>query len=370
MVFRGSCLPMSQVGWKPFTDEDYARLKSWNLNSVLFNWHWGADPIGPEPNEFAPGIYSEANLQKMEQQIALARAHGLYPFIGIQNSFDQQTPPPSWIGWPDPYGGDYINLNTADASGTLGRDRYVALLRMLAHRFPDCGFDVWSFPYHAQPEHREYNEPDLMRETTFYTVTQPLLYRTIREIRPTAPIVLNPMFQGVRRIDGEDVMTGGLTMQPYIDDRNVYYGFNSHNGGYGRMVRLCEDWDRDMAKLDRQWQPLVNFKAQHPRAQTICIEWIGLYIHDPCSERPIRQSRLDWAEAQFQKADETRSSWMYFRYLSPGVAGPGSPLELDGTETAIVDLIKRYAPTPTSLIAQIIKVAVPTALLYALIRRG
>lgn len=331
--FRGMAIT-APVAWRPFTEEDYLRIKALGVNSILYKLWWTGAEIdgGIEPFEDQVGYYSEATLSRLEEQIALARKVGLKPFIGVQNS-NFQTGSSRYVGWADIYGGDGINLDTAM------RERYCNMLRMLAQRFPNVGLDVWSFPYHAEPE----LFPSEERERTFYEVTQPLLLKTVREVSSTVPVILNPLKQGIGIKDATS--SGELDVQPYHNDPNVFYGINSHNGGYGGVCRVGTEWDYDYDRLEQNFAAVGRFKAKYPKAHVACVEWIGLVIHGAVPDRPILQSRLDWCRALFEKAKELNIDWFYHCYTQ-GL--PEHPYEADNSETAISQMIAEYAPIPAA----------------------
>jgi hypothetical protein len=108
-----------------------------------------------------------------------------------------------------------------------------------------------------------------------------------------------------------------------------------------------------MIEFNRQWQPAVDFKEAHPKAKLICTEWIGLSVQtysgcSSCGDRPVKQSRLDWAEEMFKKANELDLSWCYWSYVHMPLPGSSyihaeNPIESDGSENIMSQIIKEYA---------------------------
>ena len=342
VVYHGIALPAHQASiWTVYTDADYARFASWGLNSVLYNiwWthYWEAD-------ELNPGGYNEAWLTGLETQVALALAHGLKPLLCSHVSFAKDGA----YGWADTTqrGPDYVNLNEQDASGSYGRDRYCNWLRMLAQRFPECGIDPWGFPYHASWSLLQ-NQPD--KEITFYNVTQRAFLQAIRSVS-NQTIILNPLQQGVYHVPYK-LQTGQFinpNFRTHDDYSNILYGTNTHdaaghNGSpsYNQIASLGAEWDYDLDWMKHQMQPAVDLAKTH---DVVCVENIALIIHGGLSERPILQSRLDWMEELLKIEQNAGISWFHHRYENP--PGVQSPIETDGSDTAVAQLIAEYASHP------------------------
>lgn len=331
MVYHGIVLPIMQgTIWNPYKAEDYERFRRWGLNSILWSLWWG----DYEKDEMQPEVYDEQALLKLDEQVALARQYGLKVVIESHVSFDQT----GGHGWADVLGADYVNLNLVDVSGSRGRERYCKFIAMLAKRYPDCGIDPWGFPYHMQstlitPE----------AEATFYNLTQPAFITAIREANQQ-PIILNPMLQGVYPYRWEEgrVQTGAFVNPNFKTqaDPNILYGCNSHDGkGYNEIVSEGKAWNYDYEALNRQWQPAIDFSKTHA---VICIETGALIVHSTVSQRPIEQSRLDWLKATLEILKANNINWFYFRYENPPEVQ--SPIETDGSDTAVARLIAEYAP--------------------------
>jgi len=371
MIYRGICLPFPQT----YSDIDYQRLKSWNLNSVMFVYYWSYI----EPYYDKSGVYDETRLQLLEQEIAKARSHGLYPFI-TSRVCRNPTDFKSWV-YPWEKDGkyigpthDYVNLNLSYCHNPYtcqhyvdglasGRDRYSNYLKYMAQRFPDVGIAVWHFPYHAQDENSDTCSEGYNRRDVFYTETLPSMYQAVRSV-DNRVIALSPIDQGAEKIDGVNIITGEYVFldRDYIDylpveDKNVLWECNTHDGAYGAVCRACvngnpDEWNRNYTELDEQWKPAADFKAKYD-VRLVSLESIGLVIHNcsggscpQCGVRPIKQSRLDWVEAMLQKQDELNMSWFYWRYeKSPYVE---SPQEIDGSDTPVAELITEWAITETT----------------------
>ncbi|MFX0132851.1 MAG: hypothetical protein ACFFDN_04325 [Candidatus Hodarchaeota archaeon] len=320
-----------------YSDVDYQRIIDWGLNAVAFVVFWTNEARlgGIEPYEDQPGVYNEIVLEELDYQIELAQSYGLQVFICSRVSLRQDGS----VGWADIYGADYVNLNKQDSSGSYGRERYIKLLKMLAQRDPDVGRDPWLVPYHNEVARAI--EPDIV--STFYTVTQPALYNAIRSVS-SAPIVLNGIIQGVAKNDqGWYTGTGQLNNQPIYSDPNIFYGINTHDGApdylYGHIIK-GSDWNYDYASLEEYYRPAVEFKERNPETKLITMENLALDIHNLASERPIKQSRLDWMRASLEIQEEIGINWFYWRYeVTPEVQAPYEP---DGTYTAVAELLKEY----------------------------
>lgn len=281
--------------------------------------------------------------------MGLAEQYGLNCFLSTHVFFHGEASP--WSGWSDDerLGANYVNLNLPDASGTLGRDRYAAYIKMLAGRFPNCGIDPWGFPYHGQSNLLENNSEVC---NTFYAVTQPALIEAIRDAGNTQTIILNPLSQGVLKIDLSSNLQTGQFSSPYFKtqtDTNIIYGTNTHDASvletgnqvdtdYNRLVDGSMQWDYDHEELNRQWQPAADFSQTH-RVGTV--ELGALIVHDGVSERPIEQSRLDWLEATLRIMNNNDMSWFWWRYENP--PSLQSPIEADGSDNAIATLLMEYS---------------------------
>lgn len=353
-VYHGVTIASDQaVGYAPwydttiaYTSADYIGIKSWGLNAVLFDVWWTARV---ELDELQPYVYDSVFLGHLQQQIALVEREGLQCFISTHVFFQGEAS--SWSGWSDDVrlGANYVNLNLPDASGTLGRERYIAFIKMLAGTFPSCGIDPWGFPYHGQSE-LYYSNAEVCN--TFYAVTQPALIEAIRDAGNTQTVILNPLSQGVLGVNSSSNLQTGQFSSPYFKtqtDADVIYGTNTHdafvlgtgnivNTAYNYLVDGSMQWNYDYEELHHQWQPAIDFSETH-RVGTV--ELGALIVHDGVSERPIEQSRLDWLEATLQIMKNNDMSWFWWRYENP--ASMQSPMEADGSDNQIAMLLKEYS---------------------------
>lgn len=343
-IFRGTMVRfheatgvwMGSVSGNGFDHTEYERFSSWGLNSIGYFLYWTGQI---ELDEMQPSVYYEEALVRLGQQVDLAKEYGLYPFIVIRSGYDPLMDQP-WFGWSNQYGDDYYNLNTVDASGTGGRDRYVTFLKMLATRFPDLGISITFFPYHRQG-----NIVDDARIQALYEVTIPHLYDEVRAVTDEY-IYFEPLFQSQSGGWSTGLTTGQYSIieqygYPFTDDYKLVYGFNNHGkDSNDRVTSGVSAWDYDYDRIDQHLAPLVAFKQKY-NISALCMEGFALDIHLSHPERPIVQSRLDWVEAQMQKADEEGLGWFWFMYENP--PSWASPIEDDGSENAVAELIKGYA---------------------------
>lgn len=362
--FHGMML--SVAPWAPYTQSDFGRFKRWGLNSVCTYLYWGSYL---EPIEELAGNYGTANgnvtgsptfeeygttfVAYIQNIISLARANGMYPFIGVQTHF---SPPPGlgewWVGWCGKYGSDYVNFNNVqDLSGSYGRDRYINMLKWLVQTFPDVGINAWHFPYHQQGDIAQL--PD--RVDAFFNTTQPALLSAIRSLNPTLPVFLNPTQQGAwTGADNYTRATGALAYQRNFNDPNVTYGYDSHDGNstWSGICRSGNEWNYDMVEFNDQMQTGVDFLQSNPNARLGCIEFVGLgFDHLSTPPSPISQSRLDWCRTHFEWAKKYDADWWYWIYLPPPYTQGDCPTEIDGSDTKLTDMITEYAPItpPTPL---------------------
>ncbi len=372
MTFRGIRLSL-----KSHTSTDYERIKSWGLNTVMFGYMWSYiedDPMVPGNPDTGEG-YRQDRLQILEDEIEQARSYGLYTIIAPRICYNPNNSEMKSYHYPWKVDGvyvgpthDYVSLNLDYCSNpetgehyidglAPGRDRYANHLNYIAQRFPDTGIAVWHFPYHQQSVDTE-QIPDVNRRDIYYQETLPAMYQAIRSVDENRLIVLVPIHQGARSVNGVKTITGEYAyFDQYIDyfpidDKKTFWECNTHDGAYARECRGCvsgkdDEWDYDYEQLDEQWQPAADFKTNYD-VNLISIESIGLVIHpctnDACPQcgiRPIDQSRLDWTEAMLQKQDELDMSWIYWRYEKSPITE--TPQEEDGSNTSIADLLTEYS---------------------------
>lgn len=317
---------MLEQNWSAYTQSDYQRFKRWGLNAVMFElFPWAAaNRWGLEPDPAAPQAWNETNLQALQNQVALAEAQGLTVFFSMQFYYHGSNA--AWCGWADdpPYGNDYVNLTQ------VGRDRWCALLTMLARRFPTVYFDPWRYPYHG-----EENLNDDTRRMTIFNVTWPALVKAIRDGGNMKAIILNGHYQGYW--NGEE---SGMFIDPYfkpVSDRNIIYGTNGHDS-YNSVVALGYPWNQDVTELERQWGHAVSYARAH---QVGCVEFGALNIH----EYPADASRLSWLNENLRICQQARISWFYHRYELPPVNQ--CPINADGSDSQVAALLAQYAPTPS-----------------------
>lgn len=348
MIYHGIILNWASAAiYNEYTENLYRKLGlEWKLNAVQWNAYWSKTL---EPNQDQPGIFNENMIIGLKPHIIWAKKYGLNPFIGIQNSY-QQT---GEVGWADYLGGDYINLDSN------GRERYIAMLKWVAQNLPDVGISVLNFPYHG--ENHSFRLDDL-RSIELHQVTLPLLYNEVRSVT-NAPIIINPMKQGGFSPEWgspEASATGYYKIVesfgwPFSLDNKLYYGYSNHSTKYNMDVQLyCNSWDGDGAKLRQHYQPLLEFKSKFPNLNFHCVESLHLRIHNsyPCNQRPIDPTRIAWAATHMNIMKQNNLGWMYHAWN-----GPSSPVEEDGSDTVLSELIKKYASIskiPLNILVQIL----------------
>jgi hypothetical protein len=231
-----------------------------------------------------------------------------------------------------------VNLNQTDASGSHGRTRYLNYLSMMAERFPDCGFVPMGYPYHGTE-----NSGDLTAEIVdiYYEITFPQMLSVIRQFNEH-PVIFNPISMGFGpwwELDYSKIQQTWFYTQdiPDYSDANLLYNINTHDSYNSIAVANMERWDYDVEKLRWHYQPCFDQPLPY-----VAIEFLALNIHfEEGAERPIDQSRLDWVEENMKIIRELGASWFYFRYENPSLGH--SPLEKDGSDSALVPLLKQYA---------------------------
>ena len=354
---------------------DIDRFIRWGCNCVRIPCTWagldGSDySNGLEPDEFVVGNpdtgegYSSLSAGRLHSVVDLIEQNGLSVWLGFQPI--KRNPYNDPYDWVQKYGNSFIVYNEQPTypgypqTPLPGRERYMNFLRWICNEFPNVHIDPWLFPYHMQGNLL----PNPSIEYNFYHVTQPDLMQAIRQAdidagRPPRQIMLHPLIQGLwTNEDGKRRITGGLYpgLQPfYPDDPDVFYGFNTHDGDIGNcggIARVNDRWDYDYDVLNDNWNGAVLFKQNHPTAKLMCQEWIGLVVHPTdicptCGERPINQSRVDWVKAMWDKGISLGSSWTYWAYLHQPLPGggpqmPENPLQTDGTENEIAQIISDY----------------------------
>lgn len=383
-LITGIQIPVSLLYYHPLTSAEYDMLVSWGINSIYIRIRWGStvDTCGLEPDESTvgdPGTgagYSQSTIQKIQTQINLAQAHGLSVWLGFQDVLKKTCPPEGYAGWQDPYGSDFINLNTQPTrcvgSGLTpmpGRDRFLRLLEYTCKIFPtNIGIIPWDFPYHS-------GSISSAARTQFYAFpsgSQALLIQQIRNAdalhHPNDPprlISATPIQQG----STPDYPTEELDYQHFYNEgppwygENIYYAFDSHDSGYtwapktscwGYICRAADPgtgyithWDYNLQNFDAMWYGVVDFRAAHPTAKFICYEWIGIVNQGTptipgANDRPMDPSRLAWAHQLYVKAREIGGvSVMYFDWWgtssTPSVA---SPTDTGGVENQVARIIR------------------------------
>jgi len=352
MVYHGIWVAIrNAIGyWSPqpkWSDYEYQRLRSWGLNAVNYIANWD---FHLEPSETEPYVYEPRLMAELPNQIELALKNGIQPFIDISVG--------TGTGWTGTKGGDYVNFNQVDAAGLGGRDRYIALLKTIAKLHPKLGIDVWLFPYHGQVNLIGRNGEvagGMERARILHQETLPALYRAVRE-ETDAPIYVIPVWQG----QWSDMTTGVYDMVegwgwPFAEDRKLYLGF-SNKGTFNpanQAITNGGEWNYNYARVDRDFQPLLNFKARHPNVVGgyVCPESIALRIHNgsypEAAVRPVKQSRLNWARYLFEKMRQNDLSWSHFDlgWWYRGATGLGgySILESDGHDSEVSLLMSEYA---------------------------
>lgn len=317
-MYRGCTL-----SFRAFTEEDYARIKSWGCDAVLYSIWWSKF----EPYEDQIGVYDQDNIDFLKSQIAMARRHGLKTVISMRPAWGSD--PQSWQGWSSFLGFNYVFFDEQ------GRQRYCNMLKKVAETFDIDALCPVHFPYHR------YAETDEEKEN-YYRVAFPAFLNAIRDVS-NIPVIFSPVNQGVGYVNGDRLTTGEYTrLTPYADP-NIIYNINSHDAEYWKIAGMGEAWDGNLARLNEHFQPAVDFKNAY-NIPLISIENISLDIHSRNPQRPIEQSRLAWAEAILKKQQELDISWFYWRYENPPTNQ--SPIEADGSDNAVAQLIMKYAPTP------------------------
>lgn len=333
--------PYKSWGRGGLSEEDYERLQSWGINSIIYHTWWSH----VEESEEDPGVYNEVYLQRIGNQIQLAKDHGLYPFILIQATYG--IPPVStWRGWSAEYSFDYINWNWPypnDPTDTPARDRYINLWRYLAQRFPDTGLVLTVFPYH-----REDSTPANL--TQLYENTLPALYYGVRDYTDEY-IMIHPMHQG-QSGSWQTGLTSGQydTIEqygfPFTDDPRLIYGFNNHGKADNKVVEQGGQWDYDYARLREHYAPLASFKEKYD-VHFGCIESTPIDVHmtPEYTYRPIDSTRLDWIRAHSEEMEKVDASWWYFTYDNdPSWSEPVDLINGVLVDNGIADVISEYAP--------------------------
>ncbi len=348
-----------------FNQQDADIMNDWGANCISISITWaGLDHSdysnGFEPDEQVIGNwqtgegYSELSLERLHSYVDMAESNGLKTILVAQPISEHAHD--STTDWAQKYGSDFITFNTQPGNTPIpGLDRFCNFLKFITKEFPNSAIVPWHFPYHKDAN----SVTDEVKEE-FYSVTLPTMLEAIRKVDPDRDVFLYPLQQGLGYVDGKHTPTAGYNDIPYIEgDEHVYYGMNSHDGyinvpegsRWGHIARVGEQWSYDMEEFNRQWQPAVDFKEKHPKAKLVCTEWIGIAVQpdnpicETCGDRPIDQTRLDWSNAMFEKAEELEMSWTYWGYLhcpmGPNIAENPFNKE-DCSESEIAELIDEW----------------------------
>lgn len=336
LVLRGTSAPLVLL-----SSADWDRFQRWGFNAVLFVVWWGQI----EPNEKAPRVYDEATLSLIGSLAAEAHNRGIKPFLSIRVSYGTSGWEP-YQGWPALKGADYVNHNLVDAAWWDGGERYKCMLQTIAERFPDLGICVWHFPYHSEiPDDADIQE--------YYSVTLPRLYNGIRVVGNNA-IILNPIWQGRYGDWNTGLNTGQYDLidqreyyagQAWLSDPNCYFGFNNHDGKTQYTVSQGGAWNGDVDQIDREYQPMLDFKAKYGLSSDkfVTVESLA-FARSSTSPYSIEQSRLDWVKAHLEKMKTEGLGWFYWWYRQ-GRSGD-CLLWSDGSDTPIATLHSLEEPPP------------------------
>lgn len=300
---------------------DYARIKSWGINSVIYELYW-------DGLENQDGSYIEANLQSVRSNVNMAKSYGLIPFLGLRITLNDGNT------WVDKLGGaDYVNMNST------GRQHYLKFLQMIASRFSDCGICPWWFPYHA-----DQNGLLSDRRNTYYHTTFPALLSAIRSSGNDNPVVFEPIYQGWN--DQDNTLTGGYTRDMiqtswYSDPLNNlwFQGFPHIDA-----ITQCGTWDRNIQEFNNQWQGLWYFMARSPGVQICSVEFNALATHGMnCDTNGYPEaSRLEYFDKVFQYQTQLHGGWWFYVYEQPPPWW-GGPTDSAGNNTTMTEVITRYA---------------------------
>jgi hypothetical protein len=343
-VFRGATVHAHQAAdyWNTgsgYTAADYQRMNRWGFNSITFHMYWTM----LEPDASQAGVYQTAFLNRLDTQVALAQSESLYPIIALRGPWDDDGSE-SWMGWGNTYGWDLINYDQdPGGSGKGGRERFIDAIEMLAARYPACGLSCGFFPYHRSTA----SDAD---KTQLYGTTLPAIYTAARAATDEW-LILYPNSQGIANSKNSgafaQLASYGWTPLPTGNgtDTKLILGFNTHDNEYNNIVQNRSDWNYDMDLLDSHYQAAIDFQTTYA-GQVACgsAEAFNLNIHgtsDNANERPIDGSRLDWVEASLQLCNREGFHWWYYVYENP--PSWASPIESNGADTALADLLSRYA---------------------------
>jgi hypothetical protein len=159
MILRGFNFLTSQTR----TDEDYIRLRSWNVTAARFQMRW--DLLEPQL-----GNYSESYMRTIDSEIALAKKYGIYIILDMHHyhwskhfSYANGFGFPEWLvyGYPNDIEGENQseddfwfgkgpNGTEASLSNPSQQDRFIAAWKLIASRYANepavAAYDLFNEP--------------------------------------------------------------------------------------------------------------------------------------------------------------------------------------------------------------------------------
>lgn len=301
--------------------ERFQEIENWEFNSIAIVADWS----DIERNAGQVGVYSEANLARMEEIVEWLQDAGLYAVITlrvIHHWWDQETT---------------LNYMLTPEGWT----RFGNMLDMVVQRFDHyenvIGFNAWHFPFHGwdDPAGGEYHDPAW--EDSYYNDYTPLIINTIRA--HSNKIIFYSLY---RQAYTQGVDTRGFRYITPIADDNVVYCHNLH-GPRDVERNQCVDWDYYYAEIDRNLQDAFDFSDQY-NVPCLAVEF-GLAVQgeSPAGDRPIKQSRLDCLDYKLQVMDEQGDyNWLYWLYGNDQV--PEGVLEADNSPNAVLYVLRNHVP--------------------------
>lgn len=283
-------------GGYPFYQSDFDLVASWGFNVFRFILNWAFI----EPYESQLGIYDEAVLQIIDEQIEYCRKSELKVILGFHCS---------WWYWAN---NDVVYQQP---------ERFAALWEMMAERYDDdtavIGFNPIIDAWH--PDNREggVQEPDPSFHG-FYDLT-------------LIPMVISSIRQHSNKI---------IFLMSWIDatlykqnDPNVVYMVNNYSPG--KVTHQGQYYTGDTTEFEQRHQIMIDFQNTY-NVPVMCNAW-GIKM-------PLDPDRLQWIDDGGKIMNETDTGWLYWIYGYDGRASEMAVLNPDHTERSSVDVLKKYAP--------------------------
>jgi aryl-phospho-beta-D-glucosidase BglC (GH1 family) len=254
---NASPIAMSQ-GQNDLTDADYATIASWGMNFVRYRVRWSYfEPTAPTKNGSVwSHSYNTNAVQTLEDQIALAQAHGIYVLI------ENYCGPPCYgNGWPDwlyqapnnSHGREYTDATSANTdfwTDGLQQQFNKAWMTFLAGQLAATpgvvGYDILNEP--NQGTYADGSSTTQMMLSTEYQLAQ-----AVRAADPARVIFFQargPMGSG---LPNANLSTGS---SPFAAMGNVAFEVHDYFGGaWGQGISM----DPADPLMGEHSQDLLNF---------------------------------------------------------------------------------------------------------------